>query len=191
MPGMGNITSRISTVYISEWSGIKFPAMSTTVIVWLILCLIWSSTWIFIKLGLQDLPPITFAGIRFVIAASLLLSVVAVRRIPWPRERRDWTLIGVTGVLAFGVNYGLLFWGEQRTSSGLAAILQAIIPVFGLLIAHRYLPDEQITLPKLAGVLMGISGVALIFSNQIQGQGANALWGSVSIVLGAFTSTFE
>lgn len=165
--------------------------MSLPVIVWLVLCLIWGSTWLFIKLGLQDLPPFTFAGIRFVIAAFILVLIIAFRRAPLPRERRDWTLIMVTGLLAFAFNYGLLFWGEQRTSSGLAAILQTIIPVFGLVIAHHYLPAERITWRKLGGVVMGIAGVGLIFSDQLSAEGVSALWGSVAIVVGAFAVAYS
>jgi drug/metabolite transporter (DMT)-like permease len=160
--------------------------MSAPVVVWILLSLIWGSTWLFIKLGLQDLPPFTFAGIRFVIAATILLLIIALRRTPLPRTRSDWALIVVTGLLAFTVNYGLLFWGEQRTSSGLAAILQTIIPVFGLVIAHYYLQQERITWPKLLGVLLGIAGVGLIFSNHMKVEGRSAFWGSVAIVIGAF-----
>jgi drug/metabolite transporter (DMT)-like permease len=165
--------------------------MSAPVIVWLILSLIWGSTWLFIKLGLQDLPPFTFAGVRFVIAAAILLVVIAVRRMPLPRERRDWGLIALTGVLAFGFNYGLLFWGEHRTSSGLAAILQTIIPAFGLIIAHYYLPDERITLWKVCGIVLGIGGVALIFSDQASVEGTSALAGSAAIVIGAFCVAYS
>jgi len=159
--------------------------MSAPVAVWLLLSLIWGSTWLFIKLGLQDLPPFTFAGLRFVIAALILLVFIAVRRVPLPRERRDWALIALTGLLSFTINYGLLFWGEQRTSSGLAAILQTIIPVFGLVIAHYYLPDERITLPKVCGIALGVGGVALIFSDQMGTEGVSALAGSAAIVVGA------
>jgi len=165
--------------------------MSAPVIVWLILCLIWGSTWLFIKLGLEDLPPFTFAGVRFVIAAAILLVVIKVRRVPLPRERRDWLLIALTGVMAFTVNYGLLFWGEQRTSSGLAAILQTIIPAFGLVIAHFYLPDERITLLKVCGIALGIAGVALIFSDQASVEGSSALAGSAAIVVGAFCVAYS
>ena len=165
--------------------------MNAPIIVWLVLCLIWGSTWLFIKLGLEDLPPISFAGIRFVIAAAILSCVVIVRRIQWPRARRDWLLILVTGLLAFALNYGLLFWGEERTSSGLAAILQTIIPVFGLVIAHYHLPNERITWAKLGGVLLGIAGVALIFSDQLHGEGSQALAGSVAIVIGAFCVAYS
>src|SRR5947209_7327417 len=83
------------------------------IIVWLILSLIWGSTWLFIKLGLEDLPPFTFAGIRFVIAALILLIIVAVRlhKQRLPRDWRDWVLIAGTGFFSFAVNYGLLFRG--------------------------------------------------------------------------------
>jgi drug/metabolite transporter (DMT)-like permease len=160
-------------------------------IVWLILAMIWGSTWLFIKLGLEDLPPFTFAGIRFVIAAVILLIIIAVRGRPLPRDPRDWVLIAGTGIMAFSINYGLLFWGEQRTSSGLAAILQTIIPVFGLVLAHLHLPQERITWPMLVGVIMGIAGVALIFSNQMQEGGRSAFHGSVAIVVGAFGAAYS
>src|SRR5918911_4093121 len=113
------------------------------VLVWLVLSLIWGSTWLFIKLGLEDLPPFTFVGIRFVIAVIILSTIVIIRRRPLPRDLRDWVLIAGTGFLAFAINYGLLFWGEQHISSGLAAILQTIIPVFGLILAHMHLPSER------------------------------------------------
>jgi drug/metabolite transporter (DMT)-like permease len=160
-------------------------------IVWLILALIWGSTWLFIKLGLEDLPPFTFAGIRFIIAAAILLVLILIRRRPLPRARGDWVLIAGTGILAFSINYGLLFWGEQRISSGLAAILQTIIPVFGLVLAHLHLPKERITWQKFAGVVLGIAGVALIFSNQMETGGAAAFQGSLAIVVGAFGAAYS
>ncbi len=164
--------------------------LNLPLLVWLLLCLIWGSTWMFIKLGLQDLPPFTFAGIRFVIASVILAAVVVWRRKPLPRGRSEWGLIAITGVLSFTINYGTVFWGETRISSGLAAILQTMIPVFGLIIAHRYLPEERITVLKLCGVALGIAGVGLIFSNQMTTEGPSALWGSVAIVIGAFSVAY-
>lgn len=153
--------------------------------VWLVLVIIWGSTWLFIKLGLRDLPPVGFAATRFLLATSILWGVVAARRRPLPRAARDWVLIAATGVLAFGLNYGLLFWGEQHVSSGLAALLQATIPAFGLIFAHIHLPGERLTVARLAGVGLGVAGVGLIFSNQLSVSGEMALWGSAAIVLGA------
>lgn len=163
---------------------------ASVVIVFLILSAIWGSTWLFIKIGLEDLPPLTFAGVRFVIGAALLFAVVLVRRVPLPRARRDWTLMAATGILSFTVNYGLLFWGEQHVSSGLAALLQATIPVFGLIIAHYYLPGERLTVLKIIGVLLGVAGVGVIFSDQMSFHGALALLGSAAIVLGALAAAY-
>lgn len=151
-------------------------------VVWLILCGIWGSTWLFIKLGLADLPPITFAGIRFLIAATILVALIVIRRHRFPQTRSEWTLLAVSGVLAFTLNYGLLFWGEQYISSGLASLLQATIPAFGLVIAHIYLPSERMTLAKIVGVLMGIAGVGVIFSNQLSASGDRALAGSAALL---------
>jgi drug/metabolite transporter (DMT)-like permease len=159
-------------------------------LVWLLLCCIWGSTWLFIKLGLNDLPPLTFAGIRFVIAAIILFSLIALRRVPLPRNRRDLMLLALTGVLSFSLNYGLVFWGEQYISSGLAALLQSTLPAFGLIIAHYYLPRERMTLPKILGVLLGVLGVAVIFSNQLQVSGPKALWGSAALVVSAFCAAY-
>ncbi|HVQ38885.1 MAG TPA: EamA family transporter [Pyrinomonadaceae bacterium] len=159
-------------------------------IVWLLLCLIWGSTWLFIKLGLSDLPPFSFAGIRFVIGSAILFLIIKARRLALPRSRADWILLAITGVLSFSLNYGLLFWGEQYISSGLAALLQATIPVFGLVIAHFYLPDEQMTPVKIVGVVMGVAGVGVIFSNQLSVAGPKALAGSAALVLGSACAAY-
>ena len=125
-------------------------------LVWVILCVIWGSTWLFIKLGLADLPPFTFAGIRFVIACTILFAWIRIRRLQFPNTRADWILLAVSGILAFGLNYGLLFWGEQYISSGLAALLQATLPAFGLVFAHLHLPGERLSWAKIFGVILGV-----------------------------------
>jgi drug/metabolite transporter (DMT)-like permease len=160
-------------------------------LVWLLLCAIWGSTWLFIKVGLRDLPPLSFAGIRFVLAFLILAAVVGARGSRLPRAWRDYALIAGTGVLAFTINYGLLFWGEQHVSSGLAAVLQATIPAFGLALAHLHLPGERLTAAKAAGVVLGIVGVGVIFSHQLSASGEMALWGSAAIVVGAACAAYS
>lgn len=159
-------------------------------IVWLILCAIWGSTWLFIKIGLADLPPFTFAGLRFVLASSILILFILVRGVRWPRKRSDWVLIAVVGLLQFSLNYGLVFWGEQHIPSGLAAVLQSTFPAFGLVIAHFYLPAERLTGRKIFGVLLGVVGVAVIFSDQLTIAGHLALLGSIALVLSAFFGSY-
>lgn len=160
-------------------------------LVWLILCVIWGSTWLFIKLGLENLPPITFAGIRFVIACGILFLVVRARGLALPDNRRDWGLLAVTGVLSFCLNYGLVFWGEQHISSGLAAVLQATLPAFGLVFAHFHLPGERMTWSKIFGVVVGFLGVLVVFSNQLAIAGGKALAGCVALVLSALFAAYS
>ena len=152
-------------------------------LVWLVLCGIWGSTWLFIKLGLEDLPPFTFAAIRFVIALAIVLSIIRIRGIELPRARADWILLAVTGTLSFGFNYGLVFWGEQYITSGLAALLQATTPAFGLVFAHFNLPGERLSWARIGGVVLGVCGVAVVFSNQLAVAGRQALAGCVALIL--------
>jgi drug/metabolite transporter (DMT)-like permease len=167
------------------------PTTMKARVVWLILCVIWGSTWLFIKLGLENLPPITFAGIRFVIACVILFVLIRARGIGLPDNRRDWGLLALTGVLSFSLNYGLVFWGEQHISSGLAAVLQATLPAFGLVIAHFHLPGERMTWSKIFGVVLGFSGVAVVFSNQLAIAGGKALAGCVALVLSALFAAYS
>jgi drug/metabolite transporter (DMT)-like permease len=152
-------------------------------LVWLVLCGIWGSTWLFIKLGLADLPPFTFAGVRFVIALAIVLSIIRIRGLGLPRARADWILLAVTGILSFGFNYGLVFWGEQYITSGLAALLQATTPAFGLVFAHFNLPGERLSWARIGGVVLGVCGVAVVFSNQLAVSGRQALAGCVALIL--------
>jgi drug/metabolite transporter (DMT)-like permease len=157
-------------------------------VVWLSLAGIWGSTWLAIKLGLRDLPPITFAGIRFALAGAVLFLIIWLSGVRLPRARRDWILLGYTGLLTITINYALVFWGEQYISSGLAALLSATVPLFGLPLAHRYLQTEPLTIRKAAGVLLGLLGVAIIFSGELGIGGPIALWASVGIIIAALAS---
>ena len=160
-------------------------------LVWLVLCGIWGSTWLFIKLGLADLPPLTFAGIRFVIACAILFTIIRLRRIQLPQARTDWSLLAITGILSFGFNYGLVFWGEQYISSGLAALLQATLPAFGLVFAHLHLPGERLSWAKIGGVVLGVCGVGVVFSNQLAVSGRQALAGCVALILSSMFAAYS
>ena len=161
--------------------------MNQTLFVWLLLCLIWGSTWIFIKIGLRDLPPITYAGARFTLAATILWGLIFAQRRRLPRGFSDWWLMAWTGWLAFSINYALIFWGEQYITSGLAAVLQAMIPAFGMLFAHFHLPNEKLTLRKVFGVVLGTAGTGLIFFDQMKIEGTMALWGCAAMLVSALT----
>jgi len=158
------------------------------ILVWLILCLIWGSTWIFIKIGLADLPPITFSAARFSLAIVILAPLIRLLGFRMPSTLSEWKLIALTGFLQFSLNYSAVFWSEQYITSGLAALLQAMITVFGLILAWFFLPDEKITKRKIAGVAVGIIGVAVIFVDQLRVENWMAFLGCVGIVAGAYAA---
>ncbi len=156
-----------------------------------VLCVVWSSTWLAIKVGLRDLPPISFVAIRFVIAVAVLMAVSIGRVRLLPARRSDYCLLGFTGLLMFALNYPLLFWGEKYVSSGLAAVLQATIPIFGMLFAHLLLPEEPMRWQRLAGALLALGGVALICGRLLNRSGMLAFWGGLGIVLGAAGAAYS
>src|SRR6516165_5826923 len=158
---------------------------------WMTLCIVWSSTWLAIKVGLRDLPPISFVAIRFLIAIIVLLAVSIGRVRLLPIRRNDYAMLAITGILMFAVNYTLLFWAELHVSSGLAAVLQATIPIFGMIFAHWMLPDEPLRLQKLAGALLAIGGVALICARLLDFGGVRAFWAGLGIVFGGAAAAYS
>ena len=158
--------------------------------VWLLTCLIWSTVWLFIKIGVSDLPPVSFAASRLIIALLVIVPVTLARRIPLPSSRRDWRLIAGTGVLLLGANYAVIYWGMQFVSSGLTAVLQALTPAFGMVFGHLMLPDERITPVKLLALALGVAGVAVIFADQLSFSGMQSVWGSGAVLSGAMFVAF-
>jgi drug/metabolite transporter (DMT)-like permease len=165
--------------------GWKIPAA------WITLCVVWSSTWLAIKIGLRDLPPVSFVAIRFVIAAAILLVVSIGRVRLTPLRRGDYATLAFTGVLMFGVNYITVFWGELHVSSGLAAVLQATIPIFGMLFAHWMLPDERLKFQRVVGAFVALAGVVLICARLLSFHGLLSFWGGIGIALGGGAAAFS
>ncbi|MEP6603885.1 MAG: EamA family transporter [Spartobacteria bacterium] len=161
------------------------------VVAWLTLCVVWSSTWLAIKLGLRDLPPISFVALRFTIAIIVLVAV-SIGRVPLlPRKRADYIVIASTGFMMFAINYALLFLAELHVSSGLAAVLQATIPIFGMGFAHWMLPNEPLRMQKLSGAIIALGGVAVICAKLLDFNGLLAFWGGVGIVFGAASAAYS
>src|SRR5216110_913152 len=157
---------------------------------WLTLCAVWSSTWLAIKIGLRDLPPISFVAIRFLIAIAVLLAVSIGRSRLLPLRRNDYAVLAIMVSLMFAVNYTLLFWAELHVSSGLAAVLQATIPIFGMIFAPWMLPDEPLRLQKLAGAFIAIGGVSVICGRLLGFNGPLAFWGGLGVVFGAASAAY-
>jgi drug/metabolite transporter (DMT)-like permease len=153
-----------------------------TTFVWVLTCLIWSTVWLFIKLGVRDVPPAGFAVYRMAVALVVLVPVTWLQGTPWPRRRSEWALIAGTGFILLGVNYALLNWGIQYISSGLTAVLQAMTPVFGFVFAHLLLRDERMTRWKGVALALGVAGVGIIFWDQMGAGGGRPIRGSAAVI---------
>jgi drug/metabolite transporter (DMT)-like permease len=146
-----------------------------------LLVLIWSSTWVAIKIGLEDCPPLLGAGVRFVLAGLVLLAIAAAQRRPL---RTDWVLAAVLALAPFAFAYGLVYWGEQYVPSGLAAVLFGILPLYTALLGTVLLPDEPLRAPLLIGVLIGIGGLSLAFLESVElGSAEKAALGASALAL--------
>ncbi len=161
------------------------PRLTGTGLVWSFLAILWGTTWLVVRVGLQDLPPFTFAGLRFLIASAVLIAIAVVRRAPVPKDIGDWVMMVGTGLTAIGITYAFQFWGMQHVASGVAAVVFSAVPLITILIAHLVLPDERISLAKVGGVLLGIAGVTLIFSDQLGSGSPFAVWAMLGFLTGA------
>jgi drug/metabolite transporter (DMT)-like permease len=151
--------------------------------VWWIATFLWSAGWLFIKIGLADLPPITFAALRLMLAFVVLSAIVTLRD-EWKMLRAaDLPVIASSGLLLLGVNYALTFWGAQYLPSALTSVLQATSPVFGFLIGTTT-GAERFSLARGLALPVGIAGVALVSRGQFA-AGTLAGWGSAAVVGGA------
>jgi drug/metabolite transporter (DMT)-like permease len=145
------------------------------------LAVIWSSTWVAIKIGLEDCPPLLGAGVRFALAGLVLLAVAAVQR---RSLRTDWLLTGVLALAPFAAAYGLIYWGEQYVPSGLTAVLFGVLPLYIALLGAVFLPDAPLRPRLVVGVLVGIAGLALAFLESVElGSAEKAALGATAIAV--------
>ena len=146
-----------------------------------LLCIIWGSTWLVIKVGYGGLGPFNVAGVRFAVAAAILLVVVPIVGARWPRGRAEWTLVIVVGVLLFLGDYGLIYWAEQYIDSGLTAILFGTFPLLTMAFAHVYIPGERLTRRTLVGGVAASLGVVSLFGDRVHFDASNA-WPMAAVV---------
>jgi drug/metabolite transporter (DMT)-like permease len=138
-----------------------------------LLCLIWGSTWLVIKVGYGGLGPFNVASLRFMLAGVILTPIVPLLGARWPRGRTEWALVCWVGVILFGADYGLIYWGEQFLDSGLTSILFATLPLVTIGFAHVYVPGEGVTTRRLAGGALAFAGTAALFGDRARIDTAN------------------
>ncbi len=148
-----------------------------------IVSLVWGSTWLAIKIGLESIPPFLGAGVRFAVATLILLAIVRVRglRVPFTPDAKKVYLI--LGILSFGIAYALVYWGEQFITSGLCSVLFAAFPLCVAVFSHFLLENERLTAFKIAGIALGSAGLAIIFWGDLRLSDASAVPGMVAVLL--------
>jgi drug/metabolite transporter (DMT)-like permease len=154
---------------------------STAYGLYALLVLIWSSTWVAIKIALEDAPALLGAGVRFALAGVLLLAYAAVRRRPLKTDR---LLALILGLLPFAFCYGLVYWGEQYIPSGLTAVLFGVMPLYTAILAAALLHDEPLRARTILGVALALAGLSLAFAESLElGSEERAALGAAAVVL--------
>jgi drug/metabolite transporter (DMT)-like permease len=150
------------------------------------LVVIWSSTWVAIKIGLEDLPPLLGAGIRFSLAGVGLLVLARLMGRPL---RTDARLATVLALLPFAAAYGLIYWGEQYVPSGLAAVLFGIMPLYSATLAALLLAGEPLRPRLIAGIAVAMAGLSLAFGETLElGHSEYALAAAIACAAAPFAS---
>jgi drug/metabolite transporter (DMT)-like permease len=160
---------------------------STKVILgYILICIIWGSTWLAIKIGLESIPPFLGAAFRFLVATIVLFVIVSARKITIPRDKLSIRLYLLVGSFSFSTGYALVYWGQQFVPSALASILFGTFPFFVAALSWFVFKSEYLTLLKGVGVVLGFIGIVIIFSEDVTGQfGEATTLGMSFIVLSA------
>jgi len=139
-----------------------------------LLALAWGSSYLFIKIGVETLPPLSLVGLRLVVGFAVLLVVVIVTRTPLPRDRRTLGHLAILGAVNIAIPFWLIGWAEQHISSGLAGILQSTSPFFTLVLAATFVHDEHITRGRVAGIAIGFLGIFVLSAHDLADLGTTA-----------------
>jgi drug/metabolite transporter (DMT)-like permease len=127
-----------------------------------ILSIVWGGSFLFVGVAVKELPPFTIVALRVLLAAIALRLVLLAMGIELPRARRAWAAFLGMGILNNVIPFSLIVWGQSHIASGLASILNATTPLFTVIVAHYFTVDERLTGQRLAGVIVGFIGVAVM-----------------------------
>ncbi len=152
-----------------------------------IIYFVWGSTFLAIRVGVHEVPPFLLAGLRFAVSGILLFAWMRLRGTPSPGVR-EWLAASFMGTLIFLIDYGCLFWAEQRVPSGIAAVVLATIPVFITLLEIILLRTQRLTFRLAAALAVGICGVAVLVNRSFSlGEAPINRAGASALMVAAFT----
>jgi drug/metabolite transporter (DMT)-like permease len=156
-----------------------------------VVCTVWGSTWMAIKIGLETIPPFFGAGIRFVIAAVLLFLIIRVRGIHLPFDRNAWRVYVALGIPGYAIPFALVYWGQQYIPSALSSILFAAFPFWVAIFSHVFLADAKLDFYKIGGIVVGFAGLLIIFARDVHWTGTDGLWGMCAVLLSTALGGFS
>src|SRR4029079_12801835 len=145
---------------------------------WLIffaLGFMWGSSYLFIKLAVDDFGTFTLVAVRLVVGALLLWSVVRIAKQPLPRERRIYGHLLVMAIINITIPFLLITWAEQSVESSLAAILTSPVPLLAIVLSPLFPADEPMRVNGVVGLVIGFIGVVIITSRGLTGAGSSGI----------------
>ena len=156
----------------------------------LFLGILWGSTWLAIKLGLEDAPPFTAAAARFILSFLVLIIWLIIKKHKFPKNISYWMQSGFIAIFMFVIPYALVYWGEQYISSGLSSVLFSTQSLFVVIFAHFMTKNEKANFQKIIGLSIGLIGLYLIFKDQINPDETLGLIGLICLLISAASSAF-
>lgn len=151
----------------------------------LLLALIWSASFLLIKIGVASIGPVTLTALRMTVAAALLLLCLAVMRTGIPLHRRALALYFTVGFMGNTLPFILIGWGETHIDSSMAAVMMGVMPITTFVLAHYFVPEEPMTWRKMLGIGLGCGGLlTLVGWSALAGIGAHAL-GQLAVLAAA------
>ncbi len=163
------------------------PPAWKTVLAFSIIYFVWGSTFLAIRVGVREVPPFLLASMRFFVAGVVLFGWMRLQGTPSP-SRREWASASLLALCIFVLDYGLLFWAEQRVPSGIAAVMLATIPVFMALSEILFLRTQRLTFRLALALLVGIGGVLVLVSRSLGlGEAPIDTAGAVALVIAAMS----
>jgi len=154
---------------------------------YMIVCIIWGSTYLAIKIGVESFSPFWFAGIRFTIAGIIMLVYLTIRKISFPTGFKNYVPPFLIGSMLLVIGNGGVVWSEQYITSGLAALLAGTVPIWMALIALSIFPSSKISFRIILGILLGFMGMTILVAPEIGPLNLGSLKGVIGMLIAAIS----
>ena len=146
---------------------------------------IWSSSFLWIKIGVQEASPVVLVAFRMLFGVLAAGGVALIQGLQWPRDWKTWRTFMILGPTSIAIPVFLISWGEQSIDSAVASILNATVPIFTLVIAHFFLHDDKMSHQKVLGLLTGFAGIVILLSEDLRHAQPGSLLGEAAVILAA------